>query len=302
MKADKSEFRVSLDSGREFKPDHVRVEGDDPVSFAILIDTTKPSSTFLPRLSESLAQLADGSFRPSDNLSVYVMSCSLIRTAYNSTPDSFLLKKAVQDALALSRAQQAEGCNHGMPLWDSMALVVGEIQKLSQYRVLIAITDGYDTGSKNSWNQVRLLTQITSVAVFGISPALDKLSHGPTSLPIRRVPISESRFHAEDPFDSICQLSGGIQTFTEGRKLGNALVQVVQRVRNRYIVSFSLANDDQARVHSLAIKLANVDAYIRPTGLSVYLLDPKVLKDSSTLPSDPTNKPAPGSRRALGPP
>ena len=50
-------------------------------------------------------------------------------------------------------------------------------------------------------------------------------------------------------------------------------------VRDRYIVSFSEANNDQARMHSLSVTLADVNAYVRPAGLSVNLLDPELLRD-----------------------
>jgi hypothetical protein len=304
MKADESKFRVSLDSGREFKPDHVRVEGDDPVSFAILIDATKPKSTLLPKISESFAQLAESAFQPSDNVSIYVMSCSLVRTAYNLAPDPASLKRALKNALATAHAAQVDrkqGCNRGIPLWDSMVVVTRQLQKLSPYRVLIAITDGYDTGSKNSWNQLRLLTQQTSVAVFGVSPVLE--TPPPASALESMLPhdLPVNPFHAEDAFDSICQLSGGIQTFTDAKNLGKGLENVLQMVRNRYIVSFSEPGTDQARVHSLAVTLANVDAYVRPAGLSVRLLNPELLADPSTLPSNPTTKPVPGNRKILSP-
>jgi hypothetical protein len=78
-------------------------------------------------------------------------------------------------------------------------------------------------------------------------------------------------------------------------------VQVVQMVRNRYIVSFSEANNDQARMHSLVVTVANVNAYVRPAGLSVNLIDPKLLRDASTVPSNSTNKPVPGDRKVISP-
>lgn len=305
MKADESKFRVSLDSGREFKPDYVRIEGGEPVSFAVLIDATKPKSVLLPKISESFAQLAGNSFKPSDNVSIYVMSCSLIRTAFNLAPDPSSLTKALESAFATSRAEQAErreSCKQDIPLWDSIAVVSQQLQRLSPYRVLIAITDGYDSGSKNSWNEVRLLTQRASVAVFGVSPMPNKPASGTQLESMLHDGLPVNSFHREDPFDDICQLSGGIQMFTSGKKLGNVLVQVAQMVRNRYIVSFSKANDDRARTHSLAVTLGKGHAYVRPAGLSVKLLDPKLLENPSTLPSDPTSKIIPGSRKVLGPP
>lgn len=304
MKADESKFRVSLDSGPEFKPDHVRVEGDDPVSFALLIDATKPKSILLPRIEESFAQLAESSFKPSDNVSIYVMSCSLVRTAYNLPSDPSSLKGALKEALATAGAEQADhkdSCKAGIPLWDSIAVVTLQLQKLSSYRVLIAITDGHDSGSKNSWNEVRLLAQRTSVAVFGVSPVPDKPLPASALESMLHGALPDNSFDEEDPFDIICQLSGGIQTFTGGRRLGSALLRVAHMVRSRYIVSFSEPNNDRARLHSLGVTLANVNAYVRPAGLSVNLLDPQLLRDPSTVPSTSTDKPLPGDRKVLSP-
>jgi hypothetical protein len=44
-----AQFRLSLDSGPAVPPTHVRVEGDDPISMAILIDTMVPKSELLPK-------------------------------------------------------------------------------------------------------------------------------------------------------------------------------------------------------------------------------------------------------------
>ena len=44
-----AQFRLSLDSGPTFQPTHVRMEGDDPISMAILIDTMVPKSELLPK-------------------------------------------------------------------------------------------------------------------------------------------------------------------------------------------------------------------------------------------------------------
>jgi hypothetical protein len=302
MKADESKFRVSLDSGPAFKPEHVRVEGDDPVSFAVLIDATRPKSSLLPKIAESFAQFAERSLKPSDTVSIYIMSCSLVRPAYNLTPDPSSLNIALKEALATSRAEQTDHkdeCKQGAPLWDSMAVVAQQLEKLSPYRVLIAITDGHDSGSKNVWNEVRRLLQRTSVSVFAVSPVPDRPHPGSALLP-DAAPHGPSP--AEDPFDIICQLTGGVQTFTGDGKLGNALVHVGQMVRNRYIVSFAQANNDQTRIHSLVVTLANVDdAYVRPAGLSVTLLDPEVLRDPSTVPSNATNTPVPGDQKELPP-
>jgi hypothetical protein len=59
-------FRLSLDSGPPVPPTHVRVEGDDPISMAILVDTMVPKSELLPRVQEAVAGLARGSLGTQD--------------------------------------------------------------------------------------------------------------------------------------------------------------------------------------------------------------------------------------------
>jgi hypothetical protein len=44
------------------------------------------------------------------------------------------------------------------------------------------------------------------------------------------------------------------------------------------------------------------DAFIRPAGISVPVVDPAVLADPTTVPSDPSSTPELGKRRVLTPP
>jgi hypothetical protein len=81
---DTSKFRLSLDSGPSFRPTHVRQEGDDPISLAILIDASKPYNDMLPQLSQAIAALAPDYLHPHNHVSIYVLDCTLIRTAYDA--------------------------------------------------------------------------------------------------------------------------------------------------------------------------------------------------------------------------
>lgn len=61
-----AQFRLSLDSGPAVPPTYVRMEGDDPISMAILIDTMVPKSELLPLVQEAVTGLARGSLGPQD--------------------------------------------------------------------------------------------------------------------------------------------------------------------------------------------------------------------------------------------
>jgi hypothetical protein len=95
-----AQFRLSLDSGPAVPPTHVRVEGDDPISMAILIDAMVPKSELLPQVQEAVTALARGPLSPQDRISIYAMGCDLTLAADQITPDADSLEDAVNTAMA----------------------------------------------------------------------------------------------------------------------------------------------------------------------------------------------------------
>ncbi|MBB5327120.1 hypothetical protein [Tunturiibacter gelidoferens] len=105
---DPSGFRVSLDSGPRFRPTYVRREGEDPISLAILIDTTSPANELLPALTRAIAALPPDFLHPQDHVSVYAIACTLIRTAFDTPANSSVLTDAVQRAMAPWQIRQEQ--------------------------------------------------------------------------------------------------------------------------------------------------------------------------------------------------
>src|ERR1700679_2422053 len=151
---DVSKFRLSLDSGPPFRPTHVRQEGDDPLSLAILIDASKPDSELLPLLSQAIAALAPESLQRQDHVSIYALDCTLNRTAFDAPANAATLKEAVDRALApwqIRRKLKKDSvtqCKPSLPLWDSLNNVMDDLTKQSGRLLLLAITDGRDEGSR----------------------------------------------------------------------------------------------------------------------------------------------------------
>jgi hypothetical protein len=79
---DMSKFRVRLDSGPAFAPKYVRQEGGDPISLAVLIDTSRPKNELLPQLAQAIADRGPDYLHPQDLVAVYQFDCNLIRTVY----------------------------------------------------------------------------------------------------------------------------------------------------------------------------------------------------------------------------
>jgi len=147
--------------------------------------------------------------------------------------------------------------------------------------VILAVSDGQDRGSTHKWNEVRAFAQNSAVAVFGMryvpwlsddSPAMGNVM--------------------EDPYRSICELSGGLVFSANRADVAKRLQGFVAMVRGRYIVEFPRPRNSTKGQHQFVVTIDKSKAFIRSTGISVPLPDAKVLADPTTvLPSD--QNPAP---------
>jgi hypothetical protein len=165
-------FMVSVDSGPRFRATHVRLEGDDPISLSILLDARGREDDVLAKIDTAIAGLAPLSLQSRDRVTIYALECSLVHTLDKAPIDPADLKRAVDAALQSWRYRkenkQASSCKPTLQLWDAMTFAIEHLSHLSGRRVLLAITDGNDKGSKNTWNEVRAFAGATGVAVFGI--------------------------------------------------------------------------------------------------------------------------------------
>ncbi len=311
---DASRFRLSLDSGPLFTPTHVRVEGDDPISLAILIDETVLNDELLTGMQSAVVDLIVSSLRPHDHVSIYAIDCSLVRAAYDLPAEGEQFQIAMERAMtswknrqltmkgSWQRQTNAVDCKPSMPLWNSLAFVARELSHQQGRRVLLAVTDGKDRGSRTTWRRVQEVTQAESIAVFGVmTPEM----MGERTREVYNNTLKAARVfgtpNAEDPFDLICEFSGGVEVSTSRKKLAKTLQRTISMVRERYIVEFPRGDDATAGIHSLDITIANAKAYIRPVGIAVPLADAKVLADPSTLRSNPELAPRMGNRKVLKP-
>jgi hypothetical protein len=287
-------FSVSLDGGPQFRATHVRLEGDDPVSLSILIDVSEPQAELLPKIGDAIAGLAPLSLRPQDHVSVFAMDCSLIRTLNDVPADPERLKRRVEAALQPwgDRGRKfGVGCRQTVHLWDALALMTTQLSKLPGRRVILAVTDGADLGSAHTWNELRRFAQASGVAIFGLSDEFNESSR-----------LRFQNIGQENPFNSVCELSGGLWFTVSKKGLSNKLRWFTDIVRGRYIVEFPRPFNGAIGLHNLSVSIAKSDAFVRSSGISVPIADPAVLADPTTVPSDPSLTPELGNHRVLTPP
>jgi hypothetical protein len=295
---DPSGFRISLDSGPLFRPTYVRREGDDPISLAILIDASKPyNDGGLAALVKAIATLPPDFLHPQDRVSIYAIDCTLIRTTYDTGANPATLADGVQRAMAPWRIRQTQNeelkkenkipppnCRAGLPLWDSMSEVLKDLDQQPGRRVLLAITDGGDDGSKTRWKDVMFHAQIRSETVFGLMPTINPPSFD----------------DPEDKFKQICEDSGGIELLANEHTTIFRLKQFTQMLRERYILEFPRATNEEAGVHTITVsykKKSNL--YIAATGITVPIASQDERESTKTMQADPSRTPEVGTRKIL---
>jgi hypothetical protein len=310
---DPSGFRLSLDSGPQFRPAYVRREGEDPISLAILIDASKPGYELLPPLLQAISALPPDFLHPQDRVSVYAIDCTLIRTTYDSAANPAILADGVRTAMMPWQIRQTQNeqlkkekkatpppCTTHLPLWDSMAEVLDDLDQQAGRRVLLAITDGEDTGSRTLWKDVMLHAQLHSETVFGLLPNI---------ILERSLETSEmSAFHSlfvkshEDQFEQICVNSGGIQLQASEHTTLYRLKEFTQMLRERYILEFPRATNEEAGIHTLAVtykKKGNL--YIAAAGITVPIASEEERKGANTIHPATSQAPTEGDRKVLLP-
>jgi hypothetical protein len=284
-------FAISLDSGPRFRVTHVRQEGDDPISLAIVLDVSGYEAELMPKMDDLIAGLAPLSLRPKDRVSTYALDCSLTRSADDIPPEPARLKLAVDEALESwilrKRTKHRPDCKQSIHLWDSLIYVTEELSKLPGRRVILVVTDGNDLGSRHGWNDVRFLAQTKGVAIFGM-----------TEMSTFMLPSYQRRPN-EDPFNAVCELSGGVVVFANKGNVAERLKGFTVMLRERYIVEFPRPVDSKGGEHDLIVSIDKSHYFIRPSGISVPITDPALLADPTTVRADPSHAPEFGSRKVL---
>jgi len=221
----------------------------------------------MPKIDEAIGGLVPGWLRPQDQISIYAQDCALVRTSINAAAGREKLKRAVDLTLeqwtARKSAMYHPECQETLHLWDSLAYLVQQASRMPGRRVILAVTNGVDKGSMHPWNEVRMFAQAKGVTVFGLSyvPRPRDVGH----------PVA---FHwtSEDPFLSLCELSGGAVLVANQRSVDTTLKVFTKIVRERYLVEFPRPGNSTHGQHSLQVRIENAHGdFIRPAGISVPL-------------------------------
>ena len=291
---DRDRFSIRLDSGPAFHPTRMHLEGDEPLSIAILIDASGDQDRLLQTLPRSLAELAHTSLNPHDRVSIYANDCHLVRSALDLAPDPAPLEAAINNALAsptLHDGKPHGACSNTRHTWDAAAKAIEGLSGFPGRRVLLLVSSGYD--HKSAYNPVTLrhLASRSSVAIFAVRD-LVRFQGDFTSMfrpPLERIYLGLANA-AEEPFVELCESTGGLILTLRQQDLTLGLQQFVALLRSRYILEFPRPDDHLAGEHNIDVTIPSAASFIVTAGVSVPLPDSAIEADPTTVHS---NTPSP---------
>jgi hypothetical protein len=269
-----SRFRVSLDGGKKFAPARARIEGEDPLDVAILLDMSGSQRHLISSFANAAGKMAS-SLHSQDRISVYALNCQLIRSARQMIPQAELVSRSVE--AALSAPGLDEGYSHGecpkqLPLWDAMTRVVRDMSDSPSRRVMLVVSEG-DVRGFLSWDNLHRYAADYGVALFGLN---DGFAY--TYDPLRN--------KRDDPFRRLCESTGGLVMYSEPRDLEKRLNQWVTMLRGRYVVEFPRPQPLADGMHEIQVSIKGDSlAFVTLAGVGVPLPDPSLANDPHYLPS-----------------
>ncbi|HEX3966590.1 MAG TPA: hypothetical protein VHW70_01370 [Edaphobacter sp.] len=300
---------VSIDNGPWFRATHARSAADDPISLSILLDANGDSEKLIQGVEDAITKTNLLSLRPQDHLSIYGLDCALIPLLRDAAGDESFKVEAEKAFASWDRRRDHihDGdCEEPTHLWDALTYVASELYETPRLRIVLAVSQGQDTGSRRTWNVARDYAESTSVAIFGLSYVPADAGGSLGRLETDESIISSSRspwimvWGTENPFRQVCELSGGLVLGTRPKYLVEALKTMGRTVRERYIVEFPRPSNATSGKHTLRVKAADSQRYfIRSAGIAVPPPDPKVLADPTTVSAGPKDAPEMGTRKIL---
>lgn len=265
---DPQHINISLDGGKRFHPSHVRPEGDDPITLAILLDLSGNQSSLLPALSKDFSAWVTSSLKPQDHVSIYALDCAIFQTDNYQASSPEILQHDLDAAISSPLPHSKKGrpaCGNSKRLRDSMSTIMGQLSQLPGRRVLLVITDGYDGGSLRSWDDLKNDAANRDVSVFSLTATNTSLN---------------------PPFFSLTQRTGGLCFQSTADAISKALSSFINQLRGRAILEFPMSTNFSGH-HIIDVTLDHSDAIILPSGFAIIPLSDPTSPAGTPIPTQP---------------
>jgi VWFA-related protein len=286
-------FSISLDGGPSFHPTRMHVEGDEPISIAIVIDATGDQDHLLAALPQSLADMARTSLQPHDRVSIFSADCAFIRSGLQLPPDPVLLKNAIENGLnapELHGDKPHHNCGRSRRIWDAASHAISALSDFPGRRVLLLVSSGADHKSLYTARALTSLANRQSVAVFAIRDLQRFMGDYGSSYPR----LADDHIYlglaanSEENFVELCESTGGLIVTLYPKQLTRGLQQILTLLRSRYVLEFPRPDAHTPGEHRIDVTIPGTTSFIVTAGVSIPLPDTAIDADPTTVHSAPS--------------
>ena len=280
---DPQQINIKLNAAPPFHPTSLRLEGNDPLSIAILLDVSGDQRDLLSAIQKDFSTWVATSLRPQDHVSIYALDCDLLQTSNDVPANPTVLQKGLDLALTSQLPHGAStkpSCGKSIRLRSSLLVVMRRLSRVPGRRTLLVVTGGRDAKAKIDWSQLTSEAGLDSVTVFALT------SPGPME------------FQRMIDVYTLTHDSGGFLFSPTPNALPKALDQLIGLLRTRYILQVPMPADLTPVTYHVFITVPKFDVLILPSGVTVPLANPSVDHPSTDLPYEaPLSDPHPTPNR-----
>jgi hypothetical protein len=296
-----SQFEVKLEGVKAFRPQRIRLEGDDPISLGILVDVSDPSETlWRDTLPNAIDTLTHG-LRSWDRVEIFGMDgCHLRSFGGELLPEPGQIKGRIIEATSIkpySVVQKTEGpCGRPINLWQSMSYAADSLGKRGGRRVLLALTDG-TVNNDEDLTKLHTMLNLNSVTMFSIDhkiltlgSAMSAFTNGSIPNPVSarsRGGSSQATLPSGPEPSSLSvtglltqsELSGGMKLNASPASLSSTMEQFLTLLRGRYILEFPRPDTLHQGQYRIEVTIARTRAFIRPAPVTLPIASPEEARD-----------------------
>lgn len=154
---DRSQFRI-MDGDAEAKIIEFGKAFDQPISIALLIDSSASMLYSLPHATRAAAEFVRHALKEGDRCSV---------TAVQDVPRR--KQSLTSDHAEVARAVEGITPNGRTALFDSVASAIRELREEKNRRAIVVLSDGGDTASNWSYEEVEQLAREAAIPIYFIA-------------------------------------------------------------------------------------------------------------------------------------
>jgi VWFA-related protein len=154
---DKALFKV-IDNGTEGRILEIGKAFNQPISIALLLDASNSMSLEMPQATRAAINFVERTLKPGDRCSVFTVRSSP-RREVELTSDRTAVRKVVS-------AIKASGMT---ALYDAIASAERELNGEKNHRAIVLLTDGGDTSSITSFDEIDRLTKAAGIPIYVIA-------------------------------------------------------------------------------------------------------------------------------------